>query len=154
MHLPNGRDEGHDLLLKMQVEADQRFVEQQESRRAEQRLRQQQALQFAAGEVAETPGGEGRGADRLERGRPTLAPGAAEARQAPASAVAGARDKIAAPQRQVGDGNALLRQIAGVGIAAPGRRPNTRISPAAARSSRGRLQQRRLAGAVRAKNCR
>ena len=45
-------DQLDDLLLTARIEADQRFVEEQQFRVADQRLRQQQPLALAAGEFA------------------------------------------------------------------------------------------------------
>ena len=55
-----------DLLLMVRIEADQRLVEQQQSRSADQRLCQQQALPLAAGHFGERAAGQIARADQIE----------------------------------------------------------------------------------------
>ena len=77
-----------DRPLMMRIEADQRFVEQQQARAAEQRLRQQQALTLAARGLRERTAREVGRLTRASSAHATVvARGAAEQRQAPAVAI-------------------------------------------------------------------
>ena len=102
----------------MRIETDQRLVQQQKFRLAEQGLGQQQPLQLATGELRQPPTGEWLSLNPIERPRDFLRAAPPDQRQPPALAAPGAGDKIPAAQRQIGNGGALLRQISGDAIAA------------------------------------
>ena len=138
-----------DRPLMMRIEADQRFVEQQQARAAEQRLGQQQALTLAArGLRQRAPCKLGR-LHPLERPRHRLARGAAEQRQAPAVAVDAAGDEVPAREPQLIQRAAHLRHVADGGIAAR-HRPAQHADRAVARRQQAqyRAHQRGLARAV------
>ena len=65
--LRQAADEVDDDVLLMLVEADQRLVEQEQARAADQRLGDQQPLALAARHGRERPLGQRRAVDRLER---------------------------------------------------------------------------------------
>src|SRR5580693_4540757 len=64
--LRDSRQQIHNLLLAGDVEVRERLVEQQESRMADQRMRDEHSLLLTTGEVADTGVGKPRGIDRLE----------------------------------------------------------------------------------------
>ena len=73
--------------LMMRIEADQRFVQQQQARAAQQGLRQQQALALAAGGLGQRTVRELGGVEHVERPCTSRRAVAVEQRQTPAVAV-------------------------------------------------------------------
>ena len=99
-----------DAALVVRVEADQRFVEQQQLRIAEQALREQQALPFAARQLRQRPARERRAADEIEHAIDVAARGRVRVRQPPAVAVGGHRDEVVAAHPAVQIGRASCRE--------------------------------------------
>ena len=107
------REQRDDLLRAAQVEVRERLVEQQQLRRADQRVGDQDPLLLAAREPADARVGEAARADRVEhlvdaraRARATAA---AIPRRWPSSP---RRDEVAGAQRHVGVEQELLRDVA------------------------------------------
>src|SRR5579871_3781380 len=109
-------------VLEMWVEADERLVEQQELRLAEQCLREEETLHLAAGELGQRTLCQRARLDGFDGPRDLVLAGAREKRQAPTLALEGAGNEIPATQAMIRVGAAPLRQIAGGAIAARGRR--------------------------------
>ena len=112
----------HHALLMRRVETDERLVEEQQARLAEQRLREQQSLALPARELGERAPGQRARADAIER-RGDVAPrGSARDRHAEPMSVDGARDEIPSAQP-------ALAQC-GFGPGADSRSPGCRARPA------------------------
>ena len=103
-------------VLVVRVEAHQRFVEQQQPRPAEQRLRQQQPLPLAAGNFPQWPTRQFGRADQRQHALDLPPVGAAKQRQPPAVAGHGAGDEVPAAQVHA-RGAADLRHVADHGVA-------------------------------------
>ena len=102
--------------LMTRIEADQGFIEEQEFRVAEQALREQQTLPFAARQLGQRPRGECACADQIEHAVDIGTRCGARARQAPAMTVGGHRDEIAAAHMPAGKTAARLRHVAHDGL--------------------------------------
>ena len=85
----------------MRIEADQRLIQQQQSRAAEQGLRQQQALSLAAGGFRERAASELGRIDHLERPCTSRRASGPKQRQTPAMAVGAAGDEVPAAEPQL-----------------------------------------------------
>ena len=138
-------------LLEMRVEADQRFVEQQQTwaRRAAPAPAGTAAVRRPRAATNGRPASAS-ASTAVDRPLDFFAAAAAEQRHPPALAAASALATKSQPRTaQIGDRSALLRQIAGRAVAAPGRRAEY---PDAAGGrpdqAQQRVQQRRLARAV------
>ena len=147
LHQRDGR------LLEVRIEAQQRFVEQKQLRLAEQRLREEQPLELASGELAQRPRRERLRLDGCDGAVHVASARSPGQRKPPALAVKRARDEIPAGEPQIGDRRALLRKVAGGGIAARGRgAQHLDFARGRTQQPENRLKQRRLAGAVGAEH--
>ncbi|CAM2152069.1 hypothetical protein PT2222_270105 [Paraburkholderia tropica] len=150
LHAPHEFDHA---ALMVRVEADERLVEQQQFRVAEQTLREQQALALAAREFRKRPVGELRRAHEIEHAGDVGARGGVGARQAPAVPVGGHRHEVAAAHAAARERRARLRHVADLRIAA-----RDRFAEHADRAARGgheaedRAHQCGLARAVRSEH--
>ena len=152
---------GHDRLVG-QVEAVERLVQQQQLRPAHERLGDQQPLLLAAGELADRTVGVRPRADQLDHlldplpRRPSPRAGRAPAepqRQPPAVAVEPEPHHIAPAQPRAGVERAPLRQIADSRVLLPRGAPqHAHLARGQRQRAEHRLQQRRLARAVRAEH--
>ena len=146
-------DQHDNIVLVAQIEADQRLVEQQEARAAEQGLRQQQALPFAAGDFAEGPPRQCACANEVERAAHLVAPRGVEKRQSPAMPVHRPGQEVLAGQPNRADRAVPLRHVADGGVAAASRLAEDADRAGARRDgAQDRPQQRRLAAAVGAQH--
>src|SRR5690606_24839956 len=133
--------------LVARIEADERLVQQEQLRAAEQRLREQEPPQLSAREPSQRPPRQVFGFDECERALDLAPPLGPQYRQPPALAAIGAGDEVPAAEAEIGDRRSLLRQVA--------RRPaavDRRLAEDADDAGRGAeqaqngLKQRRLAG--------
>jgi hypothetical protein len=141
------------LMLVMGIEADQRLIEQQQPRAANERLGEQQALPFAAGSLRQRPPSQIPGADKIKRPIDLGPRRLANHRQAQAMPIDHAGDEIPAAQPHAIGHAAGLGHVADSGIAPCGRLAED-ADRAAVRGHQPEdpAHQRGLAGAVRAKD--
>src|SRR6185312_8624857 len=149
----NAAHELDDAALVVGVEADQRLIEQQQPRPAEQSLREQQALALPARELDQHALREGAAADGIDRPLEIEARLGPQSRQSPAIPAGGARDECPSAQAVGHLERAGLRHVPERWIAtldgtaedpdAPGR---------GCHEAEDGSHQRRLAGTVRAEH--
>ena len=154
----DARDQRGDGGLVGQVEAVQRLVQQQQPGPRGERLRDQQPLLLAAGELADRPVGVGGGADQVDHLVDPRAPRSRgrwsaprRQRDAPAGAVETEPDDVDAADPQPRVEAAPLGQVADLArCASPGGSPST-LSAAGGQRQQAEhdLDQRRLPDAVR-----
>ena len=106
-----------DALLMRRIERDQRLVEQEQPRPAEQRLAQQHPLALAAGKFADRAAGEVARAHFVERPVDLASRRLIELNEAEARAHRGAGDDVPAGEPKAPDRGAVLRHVADRGIA-------------------------------------
>ena len=138
-----------DTTLVARIEADQRLVEQQQRRIAQQRLREQNPLPLTAGEAVDRTRREVGRADFGER-RARHAPLRPRSeRPAPLAAAERAQHEIETGQAELRGAAPELRHVADARMAAPRRRAEHADLPAArGHETEDRAKQRRLAGSV------
>ena len=135
------------------IERDQRLVEQQQPRPAEQRLAQQHPLALAAAKFADRAAGEVARAHFVERpvdlaSRRLIEPDEAEAR-----AHRGAGDDVPAGEPEAPDRGAVLRHVADRGVAARRRlAEHADLARGDSNEPERGAHQRGLSGAVRAQH--
>jgi hypothetical protein len=146
-------DKFHHSALVVRIEADQRLVEEQETRAAEQGLGEEQPLALAAGQLAERPPGETGRADQAEDPLDIMPPGGVQKRQSPAVAVDRRGDEIPAAQPGRRDRAAGLRHVADRRISARGRCTEDADAPGRrTKQAQDRTHHRGLPGTVRAEH--
>ncbi len=115
---PRGFD---DALLMRRVERDQRLVEQQQARPAEQCLAEQHLLALAARQFADRALGKIARADFVQRPVDLAPDFPVEADEAEAASDRGARDHVPTGEPQACYGGAVLRHVADCGVTARNR---------------------------------
>ena len=142
-----------DALLMRRIERDQRLVEEQQARPAEQRLAQQHELALAAGKLRDRAPREFARPDFVERPVDLAADRLVEPGEAEARADRCAGDDVPPGEPQTQKAAAGLRHVADGGIAAGHRSPEDRDSARGDRNETERgAHQRRLAGPVGAQH--
>ncbi len=143
----------NDALLMRRVERDQRLVEQQQTRPADERLAQQHPLALAARQFADRAAGELARAHFVERPVDLAPRRLVERDEAEAAADRRAGDDVPAGQPQACDCPADLRDVADLGVAARYRPPKHRdLARSYGNETKRGAHKRRLAGAVRAQH--
>jgi hypothetical protein len=102
----------HDLVGAAQVEVRERLVEQQQPRSSDQRVRDQDALLLAAGELADTCVGEAGGVDGVQHLLDERPPGPGGPRHPETVRVDAEPHEIARAQRNIRVEQELLRHVA------------------------------------------
>ena len=105
-------EQRHDFVGAAQVEVRQRLIEQQQPRPGDQRVRDQDALLLAAGELADARVGEALGVDRVQHLLDERPPGPGGPRHAEAVRVDPEPHEIARAQRNIRVEQELLRHVA------------------------------------------